>query len=157
MRGEYRTKSGLIIPNNVLDEGELAFLSMIVQADVGDVSAGGDWFFGLMEDNAADTLTLSDIVDEPTSAGGYARQPITRDTTGWPTIGNVNNVGFAETADITFAASGADFSTDVSRIFLTNVVSGTGGLLFSISSPFAAPLLILDGQSPVFNYRLYMR
>lgn len=158
MRGEYRhLNSGLLIPNHVTDEGEAAFLKMIAQAAVADVAAGGNWYFGLMEDAHSEVLTLSDIVGEPSGAGGYARQAIVRDGVGFPTIGSNNGIAFAETDTIAFTAAGADFDEAVWRLFMCNVASGTAGLLFAISSPFDVALTILDTETHNFNYRLWMR
>ena len=158
MRGEYKhLNSGLLIPNHVTNEGETAFIKMIAQAAVGDVSAGGNWYFGLMEDATGEALQLTDIAGEPSAAGGYVRQAIVRDGVGFPTIGVNNGIAYAETATIAFTASGADFDTAIWRLFMCNVVNGTAGLLFAISSPLDAALLILDTETHNFNYRLWMR
>lgn len=158
MRGEYKhLNSGLLIPNHVTDEGETAFIKMIAQAAVGDVAAGGDWFFGLMEDATGEASTLAGITGEPGATGGYARQAIVRDGVGFPTIGVNNGIAFAETETISFTASGFDFDKAIWRLFMCNVSSGTAGLLFAISSPLDAALTVLSGQTQNFNYRLWMR
>lgn len=158
MRGEYiHMNSGLVIPNNLTRQGEQAFLRMIGQARVADVASAGNFYVGLMEDNFSKNKTLADIVGEPTGAGGYARQAVTRDAAGWPVVDDVNDIDFIETADIEFAAVAANYSTAVGRLFLCNAASGAGGLLFSVSSALPNPLQIVDGQTQIFRYRLYMR
>lgn len=161
MRGQFEillpNKKQLIIPNRIFDAGEQSFLKQITRADVTDVSSGGDWYFGLCGANTAEDTDLSTLVGEPSTAGGYARQAITRDATGWPTIGSVNGVGYALTANIAFAASGADFSTSISRLFLCNVASGTSGILYALSGPLPTAVLVADGETLTTKYRLFLR
>lgn len=160
MQGRYRLtfKSGkeIVLPNNLVDEGEEAFMKMIFQDDQTDVSGGGNYFVGLMGSTFAETTTLATLAGEPTSAGGYARQSLARNSTGFPTIDQVNGKYRALSAAATFAASGADFSTTFSRLFLCNVVSGSSGLLFSVSSALTTALLVANGESFVAQYEMYM-
>ena len=161
MRGQFRftlpNGEEIIVPNIITDQGEEDLLKMILQADVAIVSAGGNWFVGLCEETPGETDTLASISTEPTSAGGYARQPIARNTTGWPTISQVNDAFRGLSLQITFAASGADFSRTIQRAFLTNVVSGTAGRLFAYSGLLPNPLLITDGNNLPVKYELFLR
>lgn len=152
------TDRQIIVENNVLDEGEIAFLQMIWQARVADVAAGGNFFIGLCGAAFAENTTLATLVGEPTVTNGYARQPIARNTTGWPTVSEVNGIKRAQSALITFTPSGGDFSASIQRMFICNVVSGTAGLLFAVSGALPAAVLItLAGGPFTSRYESYLR
>ena len=161
MRGQFRfwpgTSRELVIPNNILTEGEESFLKMIVQGDDTDVAEGGDFYVGLCGLTFSEDFTLADIVGEPTVTNGYARTAVTRDNVGWPTIDLVGGVRRAQTADIDFEATGGSFSTGISRAFLCNVSSGTSGLLFSISGALPSPIIIAPGAPVPIRYELFLR
>lgn len=161
MRGRFifwpDTPHQLIVPNNVLDEGEDTFLKMITQADVADVAAGGNFFVGLCGNTFDETTTLATLTGEPSAAGGYARQAIARNNVGWPTISVVNGIRRAQSLTVTFAAVGANFSTTFQRAFLCNVVSGTVGKLFAVSGALPAAIQVNDGQNFPMRYELYLR
>lgn len=161
MKGRFQITlpSGEIItvPNIITSQGEESFLKMITRADVAEVAAGGNWYIGLCEEIVDKVDTLVGITTEPTGAGGYARKAVERDATGWPTIA-VSGPSFrALTKQVDFAASGANFSRTFTRLFLTNVASGTAGRLFAYSGALATPLLVLDGQTHSARYELYLR
>ena len=159
--GQYRffpgTKREIVVPNLITDEGEESFLKQILQADVVDVSAGGNWFLGLCQETPGETDTLASITTEPTSAGGYARQPFARNSTGVPTIEQVNDAFRGVSLELTFAASGADFSRSIQRAFLCNVVSGTAGILYSYSGLLPNAITILNGADIAVKYELFLR
>ena len=102
-------------------EGGQAFGEILVQGDNVIVPAAGDFFVGVCDQIPVSDDTLASITSEPSSAGGYARQPLSRDATGWPTIDVVNGEVRWLSAAMIFAASGADFSTGFTRLFLCNV------------------------------------
>jgi len=161
MRGQYRffpgTKREIVVPNLITDEGEESFLKQILQADVIDVSAGGNWFLGLCEETPGEDDTLATITTEPTSAGGYARQSFARNTTGVPTIEKVNEAFRGVSLTLTFAAAAADYSRSIQRAFLCNVASGTAGILYSYSGLLPNPITILDGTNIAVKYELFLR
>lgn len=161
LHGQYRffpgTPKEIVVPNLITDEGEESFLKQIMQADVIDVSAGGNWFLGLCEETPGETDTLTTITTEPTSAGGYARQPFARNTTGVPTVEQVDAAYRAVSLTLTFTASGADFSRSIQRAFLCNIVSGTAGILYSYSGLLPNALTILNGASLTVKYELFLR
>lgn len=159
MRGAFilypNTPREIIVPNMITDEGEESFLKMITRADVSEVSSGGNWYIGLTNVTPAETHDLTDIV-EP-SAGGYARQAVARNSTGWPTIEAVGSSYRALTQQVNFAASGAAFNIAVARAFLCNVASGTSGRLFAYSGAFSAPITVGDGETLPLVYALYAK
>lgn len=162
MRGEYLFwdlaqpfREPVVVPNLIPDDGETEFLKMIFQ-NVSAVAGGADFYVGLCDQVPTESLLLSGITTEPTGAGGYARQPLTRDSTDWPTIATVNGHLCITSVPVTFTATGADYSRTFSRFFLTSVASGSAGKLYSVSGPLVSPLLIIDGASYDAAYRLYM-
>ncbi len=146
----------LIVPNSVVDEGEVAFLRMITRADVADVPAAGNFFIGLADQLPDDTDTLPDVTSEPTVTNGYARIAVTRDSVGWPNEFVVNGDTGIGTATQTFAASGGPFSAPFSRAFLCNVGAGTAGKLFSYSGALTTPVTLLAGETFPMQYEMYM-
>lgn len=159
MRGGFRfffPNESVFVPNMITNEGEEAYLKMLMQADDTDVAAGGNFYIGLCNHTPDEADTLADITNEPGAAGGYARQAITRDITGFPTIDFVSGVGRAVSALVSFAAAGADYSTAITRAFLCNAAAGSVGVLFSYSGALAAPLLIPDGGAYPVRYELYL-
>ena len=159
MRGGFilypGTEKQLFVPNLITDQGEESFLKMICQANVTDVASSGDFFIGLTSTAPVETLTLAGLTEPMT--GGYARQPISRDTTGWPTVEQVGTAYRALTKQVVFSASGAAYDIAVSRAFLCNVVSGSTGILFALSGAFNAPITVGDGETLPLNYALYAK
>lgn len=145
----------IIIPNLVPDTGEEDFLQAIFQ-NVFPIAGGGNFYVGLCNQIPADTDTLASVTTEPTSAGGYARQAITRDATGWPTITTINGHKAIRSTTETFSASGADFDAAITRAFLSDQSSGTSGALFSYSGALTASLTVLDGQSFQMQYECFL-
>ena len=74
-----------------------------------------------------------------------------------PTIELINDAHRAISLQVTFTAAGADFSRSIQRAFLTNVLSGTAGLLFAYSGLLPNPLTIKDGNNLPTKYELFLR
>lgn len=150
------TPKQIIIPNNVLSAGRELFLKQVFQAD----SSVSDFYLGLMGSAFADDTTLADILasSEPTiGTGGYARAKLTRNTTDWPTVQQVNGEWQVRSKLVTFTASGADFDTSVSRAFLCDISAGSSGNLLAVSGALPAAMTIADGESlPVIYENWYM-
>lgn len=167
MHGQFvfsqNDENGILIPesvqcirNTIVDEGEDEFLKMIMRADLSTIAAGGNWYLGLCDQVPVETDVLTDITTEPTiGVGGYARQIITRDATGFPTLDRINGVGVIRSTVENFAASGADFSAQISRAFLCDVASGVG-ILFAYSGALTTPITITDGTSINVQYELFL-
>lgn len=148
--------NSIVVPNLNPNEGEIEMLKMIFQASVAVVSSGGNFYVGLCDQTPVKTDDLTDISTEPTSAGGYARKAVTRDGTGWPTLTTINGRNAIRSASVTFSASGADFSRDISRAFLTSVASGTSGTLFAYSGALTVPVTVPNGESFPMVYEFLM-
>lgn len=151
-------RTGIILPNRIVNEGELEFLRMLMRADVSVVASGGNFYVGMTSGAISDTDTLTEIAaNEPGVVNGYAREAVTRNAAGWPTEGISNNVRFIKSVQIDFTAAGGDFDTAITRIFLCSVASGTAGTLFAVSAALATPLTVLDTTTESFFYEIYMR
>lgn len=137
------------VPNIVPYEGASLVLDVFCRAVV------PTFYVGLCNQIPTKLDLLSSITSEPTSAGGYARQALARNSTDWPTLDTVNNVPRCKSKTVPFAASGADFSAAFSRAFLCTVVSGTAGTLIAVSGALTTPLTILNGQTKYVSYELY--
>lgn len=161
MRGEFvfwpGEKRELVIPNNVLVEGEEAFLKMITRGTTTDVAVAGNFYIGLCGKPFTNDTILSTLPAEPDASGGYARKACTRDNIGFPSITEVNGSWLAESKTINFAAAGADFSVSIWRAFLCNVVSGSVGKLFAMSGPLPEAHIVEDGETFAIKYRLWLR
>lgn len=141
-----------IIPN----VGEDAFLKMIARGDATIVAPGGNFYIGLTNNtNVGPTAVLADLTGEPPVANGYARKPITRDATGFPTVDSVNGISRAVSANVNFAAAGGDIGP-FTRAFLTDASAGTVGTLFAISGELPEPVTIEDGNDEDVNYQLFL-
>lgn len=158
LRGQFRLwpgeKKELLIPNTIVDEGEEAFLKMLMQGDNTIVAAGGNFYLGLCPTTPAEAHDLTSL-SEP-AAGGYARQSVARNTTGFPTVDQVGGMFRAVSALVTFTATGADYDIAIDRAFLCNVSTGTAGILFAYSGALATPITLLDGETLPMQYELYL-
>lgn len=145
------------LENTVTDEGELEYLKMIFQAAESLIASGGNFYMGLTSVTPADNVTLSGAAAaEPTVSGGYARIAIARDNVGWPTTNQNNGVTSIQSKVATFIASGAAFSTAITRLFLTDTLSGASGTLLSISSAFVSGITVADGDTLPVSYESYL-
>lgn len=160
MRGAYILYPGteweMILPNTVVNQGELAFLKMCLQGDTSIIAGGANYYIGLCGDGQSETTTLSTLVGEPTVANGYARQGIARNTTGWPLIDQVSGTARGRSATVTFSASGGDYNIAFTRFFLCSSASGTSGTLFSYSAPLPSAYLLKSGNTFPVAYELYL-
>ncbi len=136
-------------------DGETALLQMLLQGNNAIVAAGANFYLGLCNQTPVKSNVMGDISTEPLVANGYARQAISRDTTGFPTIEQINNETRAVSLTLTFAASGGNFSTSFTRAFLCTDASGLTGTLLAFSGAYASPILLADGQSQQVKFEFY--
>lgn len=155
VRGEF-VINGKPVPNIIVDEGEEAFLRMIVEGSAVDLAPGADFYFGLTTDiGVANDATLADL-GELLVQNGYARKPIVRAPAGWPVIQQITGFFQAQSVQVQFTAAGGDFNAAYTRAFLCNVAAGTAGKLFAISGRLDEPFLLTDGNSVNVSYNLYL-
>lgn len=147
-------------PNTIVAEGEKSFLQMLLQGDNTIVAAAANFYLGLCGLAFGDqSTTLSTLAGEPAVSNGYARQAISRDTTGWPSgnLVQVNGIWKAATKIINFTASGGDFSVAIQRAFLCSVSAGSSGKLFAVGGQLSSPITVTSGTSLPAQYELYLR
>lgn len=161
MRGQFvlwpEEDRQIIVPNNLLDQGEEAFLKMIAQDAQGDVAAAANFYVGLMGDTFAEDTTLATLAGEPAVANGYARKAVARTAGGWPTVGVVNGLWRIASGTLTWTGAGGSFSAAIRRAFLCNAAAGTVGKIFSVSGAFPSAITVLDAMALPLRYELFAR
>jgi len=153
-RGRFiHHNSGIILPNTLMNLGAELLLKMLFQGE--PIGGGGKFFVGLCGDVfTGKGMDLTDIVGEPVGFG-YAREGLEIGAPEWPDPVTTNDITKIASKVVTFTGSGGDFSTSISRMFLTNVASGTAGVLFALSASLDVPLLVLDGVGSDFTYEFF--
>jgi len=139
----------------ITTEGEEALLKMLFQGDNTIVAAGANFYIGVCNQTPDKGDTLADITTEPSSAGGYARIALARNSTDFPTLGQIDGETRILSILKTFSAVGADFSTGFTRLFLTDAASGSTGTLFAYSGPYSSAISLLNGQTQDFQFEFY--
>ena len=153
-KGEFRWSNGLVIPNNVTIFGAQSILAGFARNTV------PTFFVGLCNAVYEPDLTLADIEEPTIGVNGYARIPLSRDITGWPSDGLVNNEAYIESLTLVWEAVGGAFDKAVTRMFITPVESALVGALFCLSAPLPEELEIDEDTLEVdrsFKYRLFAR
>lgn len=130
---EHRDRNGNVIwrhvtRNALADQGEQNMLDDYLR----NQNAPSSFYLALFNDTPTDTDTLADLTGEP-SGNGYQRQQIERNTTGWPTLELHEGDYRATSKLVTFVAEGGSWGP-VTHMILTNVASGTQGLLIAYAA-----------------------
>ena len=126
---DHRDKNGKIVwsqdwtPNALADEGEQAILDVFFRA----ATAPTTFYLGLYNDTPVETDGLSDLTGEP-STFGYAREEITRDNTGWPTLALDSGDYQLTSATVQFGATGGSWGP-VTYAVLATTANDTGLLI----------------------------
>ena len=153
IRGQYRIwvpgQDEIILPNSIVLEGRDEFLNCLFNYQA------LTFYVGLCNQVPDNADVLTDITTEPGATGGYARQALTQDAVGWPTIDTVSGVPHAASKVLTYTASGADFDAVFSRAFLCSVASGAGKL-YGYSGALSVPITLLDGTSFQMQYEVFL-
>ena len=161
MKGQYEfrkhgdeDKEWTVVENLLTNLGIEALLEKLFLDD-GTTILVANLFIGMLDEVVTKATLMAGITTEPTAAGGYARQTISRTTATW-TIGQIGATGYryALSNAVTFAAVGANYSRAITRLFLASAI--TGGTLISVGSPLSSPLQILNGESFQMRYRLFL-
>jgi len=154
MEGAFVTPWG-IIPNTTTPEGAEIWGKMMFRGDNTVIAPAGNYWLGLTSLNPANFPTLEDaVLREPTiGVNGYARQAITRDATGWPTIINANGHVLFKSSELTFTASGIGYDKSINRLFLATVETGYAGTLFAISEPLPASVTVTPASPLTVQYQ----
>lgn len=157
-RGEYIILgSGLVIPNVVTQEGAQLIWEMAFRGSDSEVAEGGNFYLGLTGESYTpdSTHTMADLADEPSSTGSYARQAITRDAAGWPTVDISGGLARARSEEVDFTAVTDPYDRAISRLFLCTSASGSSGKLISVSAPFPEARTISPGSALSVAFQMY--
>lgn len=135
--------------NALTDQGEQDILESFY---VNQNGPAGDIYLGLSNSTPTDTSTLSSITE--VTGTSYARQQITRNTSGWPTRGLVGGDWQIESSQETFTAGGT--WTQANYGFLASVVSGTSGRLWNYLA-LSTPRTLVNGDSLSSIYKIKLQ
>lgn len=154
LRGEFRFNNGLIIPNNVTIAGSgLILAAALRNTDI-------EFWVGLCSAVYTPTLQIEEITEPTVAVNGYARQAVSRDSTGWPSDGEVNGENYIESLPLVWEAIGGAFDQPVTRMFICGSESDASGDVFALSAPLPDDLVIdpdVIESDRTFKYRLYAR
>jgi hypothetical protein len=134
------------IPNALVDSGEKALIDTFLRNNGATYFSVDKLYVGLYHGTISESTILSTVPGEPSSSG-YARQTLTRNNDGWPTIEQDDGDWRTVSAELTITASGGDIGP-ITGAFLTT----PNTLICSIASPIERT--ILDGESLVFQLRV---
>lgn len=150
MRGEFVRGDGLVIPNNITNDGASYFVQLLF-----DSTITPDLAIGLCSAVYDPALTVPKI-QEPVG-NGYQRMLVQRFRANWIFPGLVNGEVYAESVAMTFTAT-SPYTCPVSRLFLTTGLASQ--LVLALSGAFPAAIQLLP-TTPIalrtFKYRLYLR
>jgi len=154
MRGEFITKGGLILPNNISSEGARVILAAAFRNDV------PTWYMALVRGVPSLTMTSATLTEPTIGTNGYARVGVARSNVGWPTEGVSAGERFIETDWITFAASGGNFNQAIQRVALlgTNAYNAANPV-YALSAALPAERVITPSTAlgdRQFKYRVYI-
>lgn len=154
MRGEFRFSNGLILPNNISLAGAEAILESAFNL------TAREWWVALVGGPPTLDMTMNQMTEPTIGVNGYARQELTHDNVGWPTIAASGDQIYVESKVLTFAAVGGDFDQAIQRCALLgfDTYDDTHDV-WALSSPL--PLEIVIGPSTAlvdrqFTYRVYL-
>lgn len=135
--------------------GKQIFGKMVAQGDNSIIAPAGNFYIGACKQipDVGDVLTT--ITTEPNFVNGYARVPISRDATGFPTVDTVNGAVRILSKALAFSAVGADFDKVFDRLFICDVATGFVGNLIGYSGAYSADILVQDGTTFDFKFELY--
>lgn len=155
MRGEFVRADGLVIPNNITTYGVRSIFGWALRNEAYALH------MGLANCAPSPLIRLQDLNEPTIGVGGYARQAIPRNSTGWPVFSELNGETYYETRAFVFAASGPGFDKPINRLVLTNTLDGvTGDQVVALSGPLPEELTIIPTTPEVertFKYRIYGR
>ncbi len=95
-----------VIENALADEGENQILDIYLRG----ATAPTGFFFRLYNDTPVETDTLADLLNEPSSANGYAAQTVERSSVGWPTFALDAGDWMATSKTVTFSATNSGWT-----------------------------------------------
>jgi hypothetical protein len=154
LRGEFRTPSGLVIPNNITKFGAETILAAALRNTV------PAFWVGLVDGVPDPDLQAEDLTEPTIATNGYARIQIARSNVGWPTAGETNNEPYLESDWLTWAATGGNFNQAIRRMAIFPDDTDTTGNVFALSAALPALRTITPTTLEAdrrFKYRIYLR
>ncbi len=154
LRGEFIRADGLVIPNNITTFGAATILAAAMRNTV------PTFWVGLCDAVPDPDLQIEDLTEPTIATNGYGRIQITRDDTGWPTVGETNGEPFIESDWLTWAATGGAFDEEIRRMFIAASETDTTGDVFALSAALPALVEIDEATAEAdrrFKYRIYLR
>jgi len=154
LRGEFRFKNGLVVPNNITTAGVQTILAAALRNTV------PTFFVGLCSAVYQPDLQIEDIVEPTIATNGYARLAVTRDAVGWPSDGQVNGEVYFESLDLVWEAVDGPFDQPVTRMFICSDSDAATGDVFCLSAALPDDLTVdttTDISDRTFRYRLFAR
>ena len=115
--------------NGLMDEGENNILDVYFR----NQNVPTKFYLGLGNNGGtpgipAENATLADITE--VSGDGYARQEITRDTNGWPSLTkDTDGDWYVTSKQVAFVNTGTENWSAADYLFITDAASGTDGKL----------------------------
>lgn len=154
LRGEFRFQNGLVIPNNITTEGVRTILAAALRDTV------PTFWVGLCSAVYQPDLAIEDITEPTIATNGYARLAVARDSTGWPSDGEVNGEVYFESLPLIWTPVGGPFDQPITRMFICGTETGLTGPVFCLSAALPDDFVI-EVATPeadrTFLYRLYAR
>lgn len=154
MRGQFVRGDGLIIPNNISSAGAEMILKSAFQNESYTL------FAALVTGAPSKAMTLVDMTEPTVGTNGYARIPILRNSTGWPTTGELNGEVYIETQDLVWVPAGGNFDELIQRLALVGgATPDPDEPIFALSAPLADPLEMTPSLSiglRTFKYQIFI-
>lgn len=155
----HKDKDGNILSqektkNALVDEGEESILKAYFQDD-----APTSLYIGLGYGTIAHDSTMVEVaasIESTDGANGYQRIELSRDTTGWPTMGqDENDDWYIESKTVSLTADGGTIGP-VNNAFLCTSFSGNSGSLICVVVP-QLERTIQDGDSLEFSLKVTLQ
>lgn len=151
VRGEFRMANGLIIPNNITTWGAAQILALAFP------NTDLDFYVGLCSGVYEPDLQIEDLTEPTIGVGGYARQLLDRTNTDWPAVGELNGEPYAESKELTWTPTGADYDEEITRMFIASTLNGVSGNVFALSGALPAGIILAEDEPLSLKYRIYLR
>ena len=142
------------VPNALIEDGFVTLLKMLFQGDNSVIAGGGNFYIGLRDNNYSVLDTLASITGEPTADVTYARQAVTRDAIGFPTVELLTGDGHVRSKVVEFQSLGT-YPVTVQRMFLASTLDNTGKL-FSTSASFPNPVTVTSANPLFAQFDLFL-
>jgi hypothetical protein len=154
IRGEFIRADGFVIPNNISLAGARMLLAAALSNTVPTL------YMALVQGQVDPDMTMLNMTEPTIGVMGYARQAITRDSAGWPTVTSSGVESYAETDWHLWSPTGSGFDKAIQRVALVHQATyDSSEDVFCLSEAFPDPITLLpstDVGLRRFKYRIYI-